>query len=130
MRPAHKWTLIKGGKGFRLRNVASETSLGAAVVANTPANTYNQSVVAQDDKATEFQIVQSSVGYEWVSLPSCPVWPFLLGTDFRFIHIRRLRLATDPKLLVTIWNLDAGNNSWVSTLTLAFGRFPIARSFG
>ncbi|KAG8992592.1 hypothetical protein FRB94_011433 [Tulasnella sp. JGI-2019a] len=85
---AQTWTCLKGGKGFRLKNVMVEDNLGFASVPNTP--TTANSAVCQDDKATEWiaDLSASGNGYE-------------------------LRLASDPKLCLTIWNADAGENAWV-----------------
>ncbi|KAG8991046.1 hypothetical protein FRB94_011621 [Tulasnella sp. JGI-2019a] len=80
------WTFVKGGRGFKIKNSESGDNLGYAVVSNTPNG--NQSMVCQDDRATEYTVVQSTEGYE-------------------------LRPTADPSLVVTIYNLDAGNNSWV-----------------
>ncbi|KAG8991045.1 hypothetical protein FRB94_011622 [Tulasnella sp. JGI-2019a] len=80
------WTFVKGGRGFKIKNSESGDNLGYVVVSNTPNG--NQSMVCQDDRATEYTVVQSTEGYE-------------------------LRPTADPSLVVTIYNLDAGNNSWV-----------------
>ncbi|KAG9022876.1 hypothetical protein FRB95_014055 [Tulasnella sp. JGI-2019a] len=82
----YQWTFVKGGRGFKIKNSESGDNLGYVVVSNTPNG--NQSMVCQDDRATEYTVVQSTEGYE-------------------------LRPTADPSLVVTIYNLDAGNNSWV-----------------
>ncbi|KAG8991063.1 hypothetical protein FRB93_002952 [Tulasnella sp. JGI-2019a] len=82
------WTFLSGGRGFRIRNLQAQDNLGAAVVPHTPVNTQNQTMVCRPDTSTEYTVVQSTEGYE-------------------------LRLASNPTLLITIWNLDAGNNSWI-----------------
>ncbi|KAG8989941.1 hypothetical protein FRB93_003403 [Tulasnella sp. JGI-2019a] len=85
---AQVWNLHSTTRGrFKITNVQSGEHLGHAVVPNTPANTQNQSMVYRDT-STEFMIVSSSEGYE-------------------------IRLASDPTLIITIWNFDAGSNSWV-----------------
>ncbi|KAG8878756.1 hypothetical protein FRB97_002297, partial [Tulasnella sp. 331] len=61
------WALTKGGKGFRLKNLMVQDSLGFAPVAGTPVASFN-SVVCQDDKAVEWLFVRSSHGTEHVYL--------------------------------------------------------------
>ncbi|KAG8990343.1 hypothetical protein FRB93_003251 [Tulasnella sp. JGI-2019a] len=80
------WTCLKGGRGFRFRNLMSENALGFATVSGTPANL--NSAVCQDDKSVEWVANRSTNGYE-------------------------IRLASDLKMLLTIWNADAAANSWI-----------------
>ncbi|KAG8884831.1 hypothetical protein FRB98_002121 [Tulasnella sp. 332] len=84
---SQSWTLIKGGRGFRLKNVMAQDSLGFAPVTGTPVPD-KKSVVCQDDKAVEWLFVQSTYGTE-------------------------IRLASDPKLAIALWNCDVGKTGWI-----------------
>ncbi|KAG8874757.1 hypothetical protein FRB97_005658 [Tulasnella sp. 331] len=88
------WILVKSGGNFKIRNAASEDYLGYAMVPNTLSGTW--SVVANEVTAsTDFKIVQSSHGY----VLSTPINVGGVVKDY----------------VVTLYNLDTVDNSWVRT---------------
>ncbi|KAG8862324.1 hypothetical protein FRB96_001903 [Tulasnella sp. 330] len=88
--PSQTWTMIKGRKGYKLKDLMSSSSLGYATVEGTP-DPSKRSVVSQDDHGVEWLSSVSNNAYE-------------------------IRLVSDPKYAIAIWDCDATNNAWVCFL--------------
>ncbi|KAG8986051.1 hypothetical protein FRB94_006746 [Tulasnella sp. JGI-2019a] len=83
------WKFEKGANGFKIKNVGTNKYLDCIAIPNTPDT--RMSLTCPDnssDKWNEFIIVTSHQGFE-------------------------LRTVTNTNWLISLWNLDVGNNGWV-----------------
>ncbi|KAG8995223.1 hypothetical protein FRB94_009332 [Tulasnella sp. JGI-2019a] len=89
------WILQKGGRGFRLKNLATENSLNMVQIPGTPSPS-SFTTVCQDNSSVEWEFVPSTHGFE-------------------------IRPVSNSAISLTIWNVDAANNGWPYLQTVAKG---------